>query len=180
MRRLGMSCPARSVSPEAAEALRQRGIRGLRGPTPAPARPALGLELDGARLADVQHWAAERGGLCTARARPSALLTCGQIGDYDEVTFGFAPDGRLVSVSTLRARLPGSGAAGSFEALHQVLSAQLGEGVLAGEATAAALEAGPLHTARLQYRFTDYLATVTAMNLPAGVALREQYESARD
>jgi len=37
-----------------------------------------------------------------------------------------------------------------------------------------------LRTARLQYRFTDYLATVTAMNLPGGVALREQYQSARD
>ena len=91
-----------------------------------------------------------------------------------------SPDGRLVSASTLRARLPGRGAAGSFAALRQGLSAQLGEGELAGAATAAALEGGPLHTARLQYRFTDYLATVTAMNLPTGVALREQYESARD
>ena len=150
MRLMGMSCPARSVSPEAAEALRQRGVRGLRGVTAAPARPALGLELDGARLADVQSWAAARGGLCTVRARPSAPPTCGHIGDYDEVTFGFAPDGRLVSVATLRARLPGRGAAGSFEAIRQVLSSQLGEGGLAGEATAAALEGGPLHTARLQ------------------------------
>ena len=31
MRLLGMSCPARSVSPEAAETLRRRGVRGLRG-----------------------------------------------------------------------------------------------------------------------------------------------------
>ncbi len=43
-----------------------------------------------------------------------------------------------------------------------------------------ALAGGPLHSARVQYRFSDYLATVTAMNLPDGIALREQYESARD
>jgi hypothetical protein len=183
MRRLGMSCPARAVSPEAAEGLRMRGVRGLRGATPAPARPALGWQLDGARLADVQSWAAARGGTCTVRARPSALLTCRQTsaaGPNDEVTFGFAPDGRLVSVSRLRSGLPGTTAAGLFQDLRQTLSPQLGDGTQAGEATAAALVAGPLHTARLQYRFSDYLATVTAMNLPAGIALREQYESARD
>ena len=35
-----------------------------------------------------------------------------------------------------------------------------------------------MHTARLRYRFSDYLATVTAMNLDGRVALREQYQSA--
>lgn len=183
MRRLGMSCPARAVSPEAAEALRMRGVRALRGATAAPARPALGLQLDGARLPDVQRWAAARGGSCTARARPSALVTCRQssaASGSDEVTFGFAPDGRLVSVSRLRSGLAGTAAAGLFQDLRQALSPQLGDGAQAGEATAAALAGAPLRTARLQYRFSDYLATVTAMNLPAGIALREQYESARD
>ncbi len=180
MRRLGMTCPARAVTPQAAEALRMRGVRELRGLAAAPARPALGLQLDGARVSDVQRWAAGRGATCAARARPSALLTCRQIPTYDEVTFGFAPDGRLVSVSTLRGHLPAGSAAGLFESLRQELSAQLGGGALAGEATAVALAGGPLHSARVQYRFSDYLATVTAMNLPDGIALREQYESARD
>ncbi|HVT08174.1 MAG TPA: hypothetical protein VHO67_12005, partial [Polyangia bacterium] len=135
---------------------------------------------DGARLADVQQWAAARGGTCAARTRPSSLLSCRQIASYDEVTFGFAPDGRLISVSALRTGLPGAEAAGRFDGLQQSLSAQLGAGALAGEPTAAALAGGPLHTARLQYRFSDYLATVTAMNLPGGIAVREQYQSARD
>ncbi|HVY37195.1 MAG TPA: hypothetical protein VHM31_04650 [Polyangia bacterium] len=180
MRRLGMTCPARAVTPAAAEALRMRGARELRGPAPAPVRPALGLDLDRARLADVQQWAAARGASCTARARPSSLLSCRQIPSYDEVTFGFAPDGRLISVSALRTGLPGTEAAERFDVLQRSLSAQLGAGTLAGQATAGALAGGPLHTARLQYRFSDYLATVTAMNLAGGIALREQYQSARD
>jgi hypothetical protein len=176
MRRVGMACPARSVSPEAAEALRMRGVRGLRGRAPAPARPALGLVLDGARAADVQAWAAVRGGACTARQRPSALLTCRGVGVYDEVTFGFAPDGRLVSVATMREGLPGGAAAGAFDEIRRQLAARLDDGGdLVGE-----LAGDPRHVARLQYRFADYLATVTAMNLSGGVALREQYQSARD
>ncbi|HSS40817.1 MAG TPA: hypothetical protein VLT58_18780, partial [Polyangia bacterium] len=171
MRYLGMTCPARAVTPQVAEALRMRGVRELRGATPAPARPALGLQLDGARVADVQTWADGRGAICTARARPSSLLTCRQIPTYDEVTFGFAPDGRLVSVSALRGHLPAGSAAGLFENLRQELSGQLGGGLLAGEASAVALAGGPLHSARVQYRFSDYLATVTAMNLPDGIAL---------
>jgi hypothetical protein len=35
-----------------------------------------------------------------------------------------------------------------------------------------------MRTARLQYRFSDYVATVTAMNLSGRIALREQYQSA--
>ncbi|HXJ23608.1 MAG TPA: hypothetical protein VMT03_25555 [Polyangia bacterium] len=181
MMRVGMGCPARKVSPEAAEALRMRGVRGLRGPAPAPARPALGLALDGARQSDAQAWAAARGGTCAVRERPSSLLTCHHLAAYDEVTFGFAPDGRLVSVATLRERLPGAAAAGAFEDIHRQLAARLAtDGELAGDPAPARLEAGPLRVARLQYRFADYLATVTAMNLPEGIALREQYQSARD
>ncbi len=181
MRRLGMGCPARNVSPEAAESLRLRGVRALRGQAVAPARPALGPALDVARLADVRAWAVAQGGACTARERPSSSLICRQLGAYDEVTFGFAPAGRLVSVSALREKLPGAEAAGRFADVRRRLAASLGgSGELSGDPTAAALTEAPLRVARLQYRFSDYLATVTAMNLPEGVALREQYQSARE
>jgi hypothetical protein len=48
-----------------------------------------------------------------------------------------------------------------------------------GEATPTYLAGGSMHTARLQYRFSDYLATVTAMNISGRVVMHEQYESAR-
>ena len=36
-----------------------------------------------------------------------------------------------------------------------------------------------MHPARLAYRFSDYLATVTAMNVSGRIVMHEQYESAR-
>ena len=182
MRRLGMSCPARRRFARSGRRAADAGARGLRGASPAPrarAGPAAGRRAPGGREA----LDAARGATCTARERPSALLTCREAsaaGSHDEATFGFAPDGRLVSVSRLRSGLAGPAAAGFVRGPAKGAVAQLGEGAQAGDATAAALAGAPLRTARLQYRFSDYLATVTAMNLPAGIALREQYQSAWD
>ena len=116
-----MSCPARGVSPAAAEALRQRGVGALRGTTPAPARPALGLSLDRTRVVDVRAWASARGLACEARQRPSSVVTCTNVpltavwpgriaGSIDELAFAFAPDGRLVAVDSLRRALSGAAA----------------------------------------------------------------------
>lgn len=180
MRRWGMRCPARDVSPAAAEALRLRGAHALRGDRPAPARPALGLDLDRADLDGARGWAAARRGSCTTRERPSSSLICRNVAGYDEVTFGFAPDGRLISAATFRQGLPAAAAARLFRQIQDGLAARLGgAGDLAGDPAADALGAGALRVARLQHRFSDYLATVTAMNLPGGIALREQYQSAR-
>jgi hypothetical protein len=190
MARLGMSCPAKRASPAAAEALRQRGVGELRGEAPAPARPALGHNLDRTRAADVEGWAAARGLACQTRQQPSSLITCTNVpldalwpgrpaGRIDELVFAFAPDGRLICIDSLRRALSGAEASRLFEALARDLAAALGtNGERAGESTAAYLTGGPLRTARLRYRFSDYLATVTATNLPSGVALREQYQSA--
>jgi hypothetical protein len=191
MKRLGMSCPARKVSPAQAETLRQRGVGALRGTAAAPARPALGLALDTARAADVAAWAKDHGLGCLARERPSATFTCTSVpaaalssavgdGIIDQIVFAFAPDGRLVSVDSLRRALTAPDAARLFGRIEDDLAAKLGGGgVRVGDATPAYLGGGVMHTARVQYRFSDYLATVTAMNLSGRVALREQYQSAR-
>jgi hypothetical protein len=79
----------------------------------------------------------------------------------------------------LRRALSGAEASRLFEALARELAAALGtNGERAGDTTASYLTGGPLRTARLRYRFSDYVATLTATNLPSGVALREQYQSA--
>jgi hypothetical protein len=195
MKRLGMSCPARKVTPAQAEALRLRGVGALRGTAAAPARPALGLSLDTARAADVAGWAKAHGLGCVAKDRPSATFTCTSVpaaalssaahdgitnGIVDQIVFAFAPDGRLVSVDSLRRTLTAPDAARLFARIEDDLAAKLGsDGVRVGDATPAYLGGGAMHTARVQYRFSDYLATVTAMNLSGRVALREQYQSAR-
>jgi hypothetical protein len=193
MARLGMSCPARRISPVQAEALRMRGVSALRGTSAAPARPALGLTLDTSRAADVVAWARARGLDCVSTDHPSRMLTCGGLpgatpapagaagdGTDNQITFAFAPDGRLIGVDSLRRRLTAADASRLFDQIADDLASQLGtNGGRVGEATPAFLASGTLHTARIQYRFVDYLATVTAMNLSGRVALREQYESAR-
>jgi hypothetical protein len=101
-------------------------------------------------------------------------------GLIDEVAFGFAPDGRLVAVQTLRRALTGLQAARLYDQIADDLEARLGSKPReqVGAPTAAHLEAAPMHIARLRYRFADYLATVTAMNLAGRIGLREQYLSA--
>ena len=230
---LGVGCPVKRVTPAQAEALRQRGLSGLRGARPAPARPALGLSLDVSTEKDVKAWASRAhlecavvnrglrqlscsaGGVpngvangvarsAVARAWVGAVASPGANGEVDlegnqagdgggesdlaavrdiggEVTFAFNPSGNLVSVDLLRSRVPASTAARLFTQRAAALRSVLGNpAVSAGDATSTYLESGPMRTARLVYRFSDYVATVTAMNLPpGGVALRELYQSAR-
>ena len=110
----------------------------------------------------------------------ASLASAAGQGTIDELTFAFAPDGRLVGVDSLRRTMTAPDASWLFGLIADDLATQLGTGgTRVGEPTPAYLAGGALHTARVQYRFADYLATVTAMNLSGRVALREQYQSAR-
>ena len=187
---LGVGCPAARVSPAEVEALRQRALVSLRGPTPAAARPAFGLALDASTELQVTVWTAARGLDCTAAARPTRRLTCLDVPAsalptaaagtvLDEVSFTFFPDGRLLGVETLRRQLTGDEAARLFTTITDDLDARVGRATeRAGAASAAYLDGGAMHTAFARYRYSNFLATVTAMNLSGRVALREQYQSA--
>ena len=189
MRRLGMACPAAKVSPGEVEAVRLRAVTALRTEVPSPARPAVGQTLDVSRAADVTAWAHARRLACVEVPRPAHTIRCeGSIGErardprvppVDQIVFAFAPDGRLVSVDRLRSRLTAAEASRLFGQAADELAAALGPGRLAGDATPDYLASGSMHSARLAYRFSDYLATVTAMNISGRVVMHEQYESAR-
>ena len=97
----------------------------------------------------------------------------------DQIVFAFAPDGRLVSVDRLRSRLTAGEASRLFGQTADDLAVVLGPGRVVGDATPDYLASGSMHLARLAYRFSDYLATVTAMNISGRVVMHEQYESAR-
>jgi len=187
---LGVGCPAMRVTPAQVETVRQRALATLRGKTPAASRPAFGLALDVTTEADAKAWAAARGLDCASAERPTRHLTCSdvpanlltdaQAGKLDEVNLTFFPDGRLLGVETLRRQLDGDQAARLFTTITTALDAHVGTVTeRAGTATAAYLDGGAMHTAFARYRYSDYLATVTAMNLSGRVALREQYQSAR-
>ena len=188
---LGVGCPAtRGSSPAEVESLRQRALATLRGTAPAASRPAFGLALDASTEADAKGWAAARGLSCDTAARPTRRLTCKDVpaaalamgpgAALDELNLTFFPDGRLLGVETLRRRLTGDEAARLFTAITASLDARVGEATeRAGTPTGDYLGGGAMHTAVARYRYSDYLATVTAMNLSGRVALREQYQSAR-
>jgi hypothetical protein len=190
MARLGIGCPAKRVSPAEAEALRMQGVRELRGTKPSPARPALGFALDVSREDDVGAWIRAYGLRCDTVQRPSWMVRCAEVpaaafsrgegaGTIDEVSFAFAPDGRLVSVQTFWRALNADEASRLFTHIAKKLASTLGsEGERTGTATPAFLGAGSMQTARVSYRYSDYLATVTAMNLDGRIGLREQYQSA--
>jgi hypothetical protein len=180
MRRLGVTCPATKVSPAQVEAVRLRAVAALRTEAPSPARPALGQTLDVSRTDAVSAWTRAHGFACVESARPSHTIKCaGAAGASEQVVFAFAPDGRLVSVDRLRSPLTAAQAARLFARTASDLTAALGPGQLVGDATPAYLAGGSMHTARLAYRFSDYLATVTAMNVAGRIVMHEQYESAR-
>ena len=80
-----------------------------------------------------------------------------------------------------RAGAPVDGAAGAVEAITLRLARDLGQPTsTAGRVEAPYLAAAPLRTATMEYRYSDYMADVTATNLRSGVAVREHYMSARD
>jgi hypothetical protein len=187
---MGVSCPAARVSPAEVESLRQRALATLRGPTRAVSRPAFGLRLDATTQAEVVAWTKERNLDCSTSARPTRRVTCLNVpaaalpstamgAAADEVNFTFFPDGRLLGIETLRRTLTGENAARLFATITTTLSAEVGEATeRAGEATAQYLDSAPMHTVFARYRYSDFLGTVTAMNLSGRVALREQYQSA--
>jgi hypothetical protein len=187
---LGVGCPAMRVTPAQVETVRQRALTALRGNAPAASRPAFGLALDVTTEADAKAWAAARGLDCVSAQRPTRHLTCNNVpakrltgardGQLDELNLTFFPDGRLLGVETLRRHLDGDEAARLFTAITTALDAHVGTATeRAGTPTAEYLDGGAMHTAFARYRYSDYLATVTAMNLSGRVALREQYQSAR-
>jgi hypothetical protein len=189
MHRLGMACPARKVTPAQVEAVRLRAVAALRGDLRSPARPALGQNLDVSRAAEVTTWTRAHDLSCVEKARPIHTITCaGAAGTIardpkapplDQIVFAFAPDGRLVSVDRLRSTLtPGEATRLFGEAADRLLAA-LGPGQVVGDASPDYLGSGSMHAARLAYRFSDYLATVTTMNVAGRIVLHEQYESAR-
>jgi hypothetical protein len=191
--RLG-GCPmlGARMTPEQMDNARRISASAYRGEVAAPVRPALGFVLDVTTLADVHAWESrekvacedERAGLVTcARVPPTAFGSPAAQVPIDELALGFDAHGRLVNVTTLRSHLSPADAAHASLDIGTVLEASLGS---AGKRTGAfdtrrLSRAGIDSLATVQYRYRDYFADVTAMNLPeSGPSIREHYMSANN
>ena len=182
-------CPVGHAKLAEIEPARRAAIAAERGLEAAPARPALGFELDRTTLAQTRAWAEGthvacedvREGLLRCKGVPSAALGLSDSdGPVSELYFGFDTHGRLVDVSTMRMHLPSSGVARDVQgklvsevgAPHQT-SGSFDEAHLARE--------GAQSLASLRYRYKDYFAEVIAMRFAGdGLVLREHYMSAND
>jgi hypothetical protein len=167
---IGVSCPIDSVTPDQVEATRQRGLDRLRGNQLAPTRPALDCRTEVKGM----HYVKCINVLPARIGQPFSQPL------IDEVALAFNPAGKLIAVDTWRTRLTGDEASTVFERLTASLQEELGAPTSTlGEATPAYLEGGLLHLASKDFRFSNYVASVSATNLAEkGIAVREQYQSA--
>jgi len=187
--KLGVPCPVNTVDPKLVLAVRDDAMARSRGTVPAPSRPALGLQLDASTDAQVAAWAAREHAQCDAITRGYHYLRCrgvpaaalGIAGPpVSEIWFSFGPSDRLVAINLYRRSMTEAEMRQSWQVAVQALQQRLGEPMTStGDLTLAGLIKSPVAVARVQYTYSDYIATVTASHLPyGGLAVREQYMSA--
>ena len=161
----------------------------MRGTTPAPLRSALGLALDKTTELEALAWATSKKLHCESLVRGLHYLRCrgvpsdamGVAGpDISEMWLSFSPSSRLTGLNVYRRGLSTSDMDMVWHHSTSRLRTELGSpSIQFGDPSAASLLRSDLSTARVQYRFSNYLATVTAANLSyAGLSVREQYVSA--
>ncbi|MDE2147778.1 MAG: hypothetical protein KGJ24_13910 [Burkholderiales bacterium] len=187
--RLGVACPVLGATSAQVTELREMGLARLRGATMAPARPALGPALDRTTEAQARAWAQARGIGCEAVSQGWQHLRCrgfdaARVGvagpPVSEMWLSFGPQGTLVAVDLYRRGLAPADEALAWRDATGRLQAVLGRPARAwGDAAPQALQAQTLAAAGVQYRYADYIASVTASEIPrSGLAVREQYLSA--
>ncbi len=186
-------CPmggARMTATES-EVGRHMGAQANRGTSPAPARPALGFVLERTSLADVRTWTKSHRLSCD-EPHP-ALIVCTKVpatllglpageSAVDDLALGFNQRDLLVNATTFRSHLTPDAAASAARQIVSGLASALGPAAAtAGTFDAAHLAQAPASSvAVLSYRYSDYVASVSAMNMPEGATVREQYMSAND
>ena len=99
-------------------------------------------------------------------------------GGRDTVSLSFDTAGPLIAVDVLRRGLDGIHAQRAFAAATGAVAALGDPSVRAGDPTSEYLSSGPMHTATLRYSFSNHVASMTASNLPSGIVLHENYQSA--
>ena len=188
---LGVPCPVQTVTAEQVGRARAAGIAAVRGTTVAPARPAIaGLVLDATTEAQAGALLARAHARCEVQVRGYRYLRCRGVDagalalagpPVGELWLSFGPAGRLVGVDVYRRGMrPDDVRTVWSDAAGRLRGALGAPSVVLGDPAPDVLAATAVQTARVQYRYTDYVATVTAAHMPqSGLSVREQYVSAR-
>jgi len=188
---LGVPCPVDTVTAEQVGRARAAGVAAVRGTAAAPARPSIaGLALDATTEAEARALLARAHARCETQVRGYRYLRCRGVDaaalalagpPVSELWLSFGPAGRLVGVDVYRRGMrPDDVRTVWSDAAGRLRGALGAPGVVVGDPAPDVLAAAPVQTARVQYRYADYVATVTAAHLPqTGLSVREQYLSAR-
>jgi hypothetical protein len=188
---VGVPCPVQTVSVERVDRLRGAGLAALPPAPAAPARPVpAGLHLDVTTEAEATAMMSRMKAHCEPQVRGYHFLRCrgvdaaalGLAGPaVSEMWLSFNRSGRLAGVDIYRRGMAADDLRTVWKATARYLGTALGAPTVAfGDPAPEALSARPLDVARLQYRYADYVATMTASHMPqTGLAVREQYVSGR-
>ncbi len=181
-------CPVGRASLAELEPARRDAVRAERGTLPAPARPALGFDLDRTTRAEMNAWAdrskvschEKREGLVFCDNVPAAALGLPDVdGPVSEVHFGFDTRGVLVDLATMRMHTTARPARDIEERLVKAVGAPQQKNGSFDDEHLALEGAKGLSTASFRYR--DYIAEISAMRFQAqGLVVREHYMSVAD
>lgn len=188
--KLGIACPVNSIDPHVVLAIQQNAISRERGATAAPERPAFGLLLDRSTEAQVADKMSHENVHCDELSRGLRYLRCrgvpaqllGTNGPpVSEIWFSFGPAHTLMAINLYRRDMTETEARQSWKIAVENLRHALGFPTsTSGDTTLTSLMEKPVAVARVNYAYSDYVATVTASHMPyGGLAVREQYMSAR-
>lgn len=185
-------CPmAGRANAESDKRARDMALETERGTESAPARPALGFALDSTTADEVHAWEKRQDldcdsphdGLVVCHGVPASALGEASDDKVTDLALQFSPAGKLVNMTTWRDRLTPETASKTALQIVSSLEAKLGPPeTKAGDFGAVRLGAPPAYSvSTVAYRYSDYVAEVTAMNGPSGgPSIREHYMSARD
>ena len=137
---------------------------------------------------DVSAWTSQRSFTCETVTRGFRYVWCthvpasalGRVGvdaAHDrEVVFALNREGRPIAVDILARTTPGGASVALVSAVMDELRRSLGDPHEAhGSFDPVSLD-GPFRTAAINYRYTDYIVSLTATNIPGeGMVVREQY-----
>jgi hypothetical protein len=180
--KLGAQCPlGKKLTAQAVEKSRLRGLAHERGRKPASKRPALGLALDSSSEIDAIEWGRSMHLECFSEVRGEKFLRCTEPGTEGTTMLAFNPSGKLVAVDVFRKRVSPRSLDPLLASISRSLESELGKPQQrVGEMSSRYLVAGTtVKTAYFEYRFSNYVAKVTASYLPwTGLVVHEQYSSA--
>ncbi len=185
---LGHTARPENISSKQMDQLRMQAVLHLKGSEKAPARPAMGLNLDTTTIREAANWLQSVGLKCVHGVLGYAFLRCQKIPSQtlglnsnsliDEMDLSFNSHGKLIAVNILHRKLSALQGVDLISAISQSLRDALGAPTKVIGLNDVKTFSTAMNSVSIEYNFKDYLAKVTASYLPwSGVVLYEQYMS---